>query len=86
MSLVTPIKVSIKILFADSATLMCDSPHFRWLMCNNGCNGEITDNLTYRLRGVDIHLVYVSALEYPFAVLIHLLALKYGLTEGWSDG
>jgi hypothetical protein len=61
-------------------------PYHRWGIIYDTFDGKVADNLANWHRGVDIHLVYVSALEYPFAVLIHLLAFKYGLTEGWSDG
>ena len=86
ISLVTTSEISIEILFANPTAFMGNYPYLARVIFNHSGNGEIAHNLTDGFRGVDIHLVNVSALEYPFTVLIHLLALKDGLTEGWSYG
>lgn len=37
-----------------------------WRIVDGGINGEITDNSTDWLGGIDVNLIHVRASEYPF--------------------
>jgi hypothetical protein len=86
MSNLAPFEVVIELLLCDATLLMCHIPNHRWTLTDDMFDGEIAHNRGNGFRGVDINLINICALEYPLTVLIHLLAIKDKLAEGWSYG
>lgn len=80
------LEVLQEILFADATKLMCQIPHRRWGVINDSLDGEVAHNPRDWLGGIDIDLIHIRALEYPFAVFIHLATIEDCLAEDWSCG
>ena len=86
MSKLVSLEVVIEQFLCDATLLMSHIPHYRWTVTDDTLNDEIAHNRGNGFRGVDINLINICALEYPLTVLIHLLAIKDKLAEGWSYG
>jgi len=75
----------VKELFLGDATKpMRLIPYHRGGIIDDALDGEVAHNPRDWLGGIDINLIHIRALEYPFAVFIHLTTIEDCLAEDWS--
>lgn len=80
-----PLKILLVLFLGDATMLMCQVPQHRWGIIYDTFDGKVADNLANWFGGVDIYPSHIRAAEYPFTVLISLLAIKYEIAEVWLD-
>ena len=77
----------VKELFLGDATKpMRLIPYHRWGIIYDPFDGEVAHNLADWLTCIDINLIHIRVLEYPFTVFIQLATIEDCLAEDWSYG